>query len=160
MSSILPRVTICGKCPEFFTKHEARQYNPTQTSFRPGDHASDFRYLFEGHGGLLTEHEARAWMSIIVRKKIASTDNPAQRDMMQRRWLASDDAITALLQHGEQSFFAATLERVLRERPEGLRTCPRCGSLCRTSQACLCPHCAHTWFEQRQNSQSAASQIP
>ena len=23
---ILPRMTICGKCPEFFTKHEARQY--------------------------------------------------------------------------------------------------------------------------------------
>ena len=25
--NILPRMTICGKCPEFFTKHEARQYS-------------------------------------------------------------------------------------------------------------------------------------
>jgi hypothetical protein len=86
-----------------------------------------------------------------MNRKIASTDNPAQRDMMTRRWLDADDAVTMLLQRGEQSFFAATLERVLREQPEQLRTCPLCGSLCRTSQARLCPHCSHTWLDQRQH---------
>jgi NADH pyrophosphatase NudC (nudix superfamily) len=121
--------------------------NPSR--FRPGDHPDDYRYLFEGHRELLTELESRAWTHIIMQRKIASTDSPTQRDMMQRRWLTVDDAVSTLLQHGEQSFFTTTLERVLREQPDSLRTCPRCGSLCRTSRACLCPHCSHTWFDQR-----------
>lgn len=69
--------------------------------------------------------------------------------MMERHWTTPDDSISQLLAEGEQPFFARTLQEIMRECPEPLNTCPRCGSLCRTSKACLCLHCSHTWFEVR-----------
>jgi hypothetical protein len=127
----------------------------SQLRFRPGDHKNDNRYLFEGHYDVLTQLEKRAWRRLLMLEKIASTSNPTQRDLMTRKWLDTDEAVTRLLQLGEHRFFAATFERVLREQPDRLRTCPHCGSLCRTSAACLCPHCSHTWYEERQNKPTA-----
>ena len=130
--------------------------NSSQLRFKPGDHPDDHRYLFEGHPHLLTEVERRAWTRIMMLRKVASTDSPSQQDVMTRRWLDADDAVTCLLQQGEGIFFAEALGRVLREQPDRLRTCPQCGSLCRTAQACLCPHCSHTWYEARQIDQSTS----
>jgi hypothetical protein len=30
-----------------------------------------------------------------------------------------------------------------------LNRCEKCGCLCRTPEACLCPVCNHTWYERR-----------
>lgn len=124
--------------------------DPNQLHFIPGDHPADYRYLFEGHSELLTDLERRAWRRIFMSREMAATDSPVQRGMMTRHWMEVEESVTRMLQQGEQRFFAATFERVLREEPQRLRTCPRCGSLCRTSKACLCPHCSHTWFEARE----------
>ncbi|RYD33245.1 MAG: hypothetical protein EOP86_13845 [Verrucomicrobiaceae bacterium] len=117
--------------------------------FQPGDHPDDYCYLFEGHSGLLTDSERYAWRRSMMLRKIDGVENPRMKSMMERHWLTPDDSISQLLAEGEQPFLARTLRRIIRECSESLNTCPRCGSLCRTSEACLCPHCSHTWFEVR-----------
>ena len=90
--------------------------DPNQLHFIPGDHPADYRYLFEGHSELLTDLENRAWRRILMSRKRDTTDSPVQRGMMTRHWMEVEEGVTRMLQQGEQRFFAATFERVLRER--------------------------------------------
>ena len=116
--------------------------------FKPGDHPEDYRYLFAGHSHLLSECEWKAWYNLMMRFKVGRNGKLEER-MQKARWFSKEPEVLALLEDGEEEFYRRTLARVLRETPEGLKTCPKCGSLCRTSKACLCPHCSHTWYETR-----------
>ena len=117
--------------------------------YKPGDHPEDYRYLFEGHSHLITEFEAKAWRNILIKTKSAGTDKKKMAQMMETKWFHREPEVLSLLGNGVAAFCQKTIARVLIENPNGLNTCPKCGSLCRTSKACLCPQCAHTWFEKR-----------
>ena len=125
--------------------------NSTGIHHSPGDHPNDHHYLFEGHCHLLTELERRARRRLLMEQKVAATTNEGLKSMLARQWLKEDDDVSHLLAQGEKHFYADTMRRIMTETPEALNTCPRCGSLCRTHRACLCPHCSHTWFETRSN---------
>lgn len=56
-----------------------------------------------------------------------------------------------LLADGLKLFFERVRNRILSEHADVvvLHRCEKCGCLCRTPEACLCPVCNHTWYERR-----------
>lgn len=115
---------------------------------QPGDHPEDILFFFDGHPHLLTLIERRALRRLRGQQKVQSSSEPMRR-MLEERFLTSEPEVLSLLEQGEEAFFRTSLERVRRESGHELNCCPRCGSLCRTSEACVCPQCNHSWYERR-----------
>jgi hypothetical protein len=132
----------------------------SQPRFKPGDHPDDHRFLFEGHSHLLTDAEALAWRNLLVSKKVKASDDPTTKRLVAARWMENRSDATELLREGEVAFYQKVFKRILASSPSGLNVCPRCGSLCRTSRACLCPHCAHSWYEKRKGAEPVATANP
>ena len=127
--------------------------------YKPGDHPNDHRYLFEGHPHVLTEAERGAWRNLLVARKIKNSGSGSMKRMLDRTMSINNPAAEDLLRNGEAAFYTATFARVLAEQTDQLNTCPKCGSLCRTVKACLCPHCSHTWFEKRQKAEQSGGEV-
>ena len=113
--------------------------------FQPGDHPEDYRYLFNGYPDLLTEVELKAKRNLLMQEKLKGR-GLSKEEIMESKWLHREPEVLAVLENGSQEFYRRTMARVLSETPSGLNTCPKCGSLCRTSKACLCLYCSHTWY--------------
>lgn len=133
----------------------------SQRVYRPGDHPKDCYYVFEGHRELLTAEEKRAWRHLQLLAKARAGGAGGKSCLARRMRLnrdervegvegVEDEGVDFLLEGGDVAFFRRTLERIVRENPQGLNTCPRCGSLCRTRESCLCPHCSHRWHQTRE----------
>lgn len=101
-----------------------------------------YRYLFNGHRELLTHDEAQAWRNIQVERMIELCDYPAVKELFRSRWISKNSAVIELLELGAEDFYKKTLSRLSGQTVN----CPKCGALCRTSRARLCPECSHSWF--------------
>ncbi len=110
----------------------------SQDGWPPAPHEVDdvAEYLFKNYRHLLTPHERDAYETIL-------NGRPSSRP-----------EVNTLLAAGEAEFYLRVRDRVLESSRAEIRfnRCPKCGTLCRTPRACLCPKpgCHHTWFEQRE----------
>ena len=59
-----------------------------------------------------------------------------------------DEHINSLVALGSERLEEKIARRMLKEHPELLNFCPKCGKLARTPRARQCRHCFHTWFDQ------------
>ena len=110
---------------------------------------SEDRNIIYGHSHLLTELKAKAVHKVGVLSKIESTDSQTMKRMMTERWLNTEAEVDELLKDGHEKCFQKIVERIKAEEKINLNTCPKCGTVCRTAEACICPNCNHTWFEKR-----------
>jgi hypothetical protein len=98
-------------------------------------------YVFHNYEDLFSDAERIAW-----------------RTIAEGRPCGPEATISQMLREGEIAFYRATTARIMKdyEREVALNRCPKCGTLCRTPQACVCPNstCNHTWFEKRRQEQN------
>jgi hypothetical protein len=105
------------------------------------------RYIFHNYFDLLTVMETLAWKTYIVETKAGHSRSGDYRAILRRQFGTSDPTATALLDKGPEHFFTSVRDRVLREHANTvvLNKCPRCGALCRSPEAKLCPQCNYCW---------------
>lgn len=114
----------------------------------PGHISDEAHFVFNGFSHLLTEAERLAWRNLQVQFKRQHSDNDATRRGLSN-WLHHSREVEALLADGPERFYRRVVRRLYDERRADLNLCPKCGALCRTPEACLCPACNHTWYHMR-----------
>jgi hypothetical protein len=107
-------------------------------------------YIFHNYSALMTLAEKAAYKALMLERKGEHSSEDMKR-FLRTRFGSRDAAVAALLDRGVVQFLTATRDRILKEHKNEvfLNRCPKCGSLARTPEACLCPSCNHTWYEKR-----------
>jgi hypothetical protein len=98
----------------------------------PSEHGELAQYIFKNYESLFTKDEQKAWTTIIEGRPCGGEKQ---------------------LSNGELAFYGKVTKRIMKAHSKDiiLNRCPKCGSLCRTPSARLCPNpkCNHTWYEKR-----------
>jgi len=122
----------------------------------PGQHNEVCGYLFKNYQRLLTAEERTAWQFIDISTYVAHRPEAhsylrVKEKLMQR---PEFPAAVRLLATGEAAFYDRVKIRLMTECATNvvLNRCPKCQTLCRTPDACLCPNpaCNHSWYEVRE----------
>ena len=106
-------------------------------------------YIIYGHSQILTKDEKKTISHLNAKAKIDNSTSQSMKRMLEKRMLVEGPEIDHLLRDGSELFFKRTVERIKKEEQDKLNKCPKCNSICRTIEACICPSCNHTWFEER-----------
>lgn len=107
-------------------------------------------YVFRHYPFLFTETESLAWLTVSVEAR-ATAYGPPTADFLRKTYVSSEPEVLHLLADGAAAFRARVRDRIIAEHADKvhLNRCPKCRSLARTPEACLCPSCNHTWYEVR-----------
>lgn len=108
-------------------------------------------YIWEHFQHLMTALEREAGMALSARQKAAAYADPADADMLLRRFGRAHRAdINTLLQDGPDAFRGRVRDRLLQAFPDqiAINRCRRCQRIARTPAARLCTWCGHTWFDE------------
>lgn len=119
----------------------------------PGGIGEEAHYVFNGFKHLLTEAGRQAWRNLQLQLKAQNAQNEAMGRMLLRKVDASGD-VRGMLADGPEAFYRRVVRRIREEHLTELNLCPKCGALCRTPLACLCPACNHSWYHTRQEKQT------
>jgi hypothetical protein len=125
----------------------------------PGDISDEAHFVFNGYQHLLTEAERLAWKNLQVGFKQHHAGNDATTRMLST-WLHHSPEVDALLAGGPEDFYRRVVHRLYVECRADLNLCPKCGALCRTPKACLCPACNHTWYHTRAEANDSSGVQP
>jgi len=117
----------------------------------PDERRAASRYVLNHYSWLLTLEEKMAYKQIAGERKMEATESLPMRQMLRKVFQTDDAGVQVILAEGEVAFFDRIVLRVIREHGDKIiwNLCPKCGALTRTPRACLCPLCAHTWYETR-----------
>ena len=92
-------------------------------------------------------HFEREGLKVVhAREKAASAESMRFREMILKKWVGeADPQVLAALAHGFNAFRRAVRDRVLRDHPDIINRCPKCGRVVRTPSAKQCRWCFHDW---------------
>ncbi|MEM6686540.1 MAG: hypothetical protein AAF617_12225 [Bacteroidota bacterium] len=77
-----------------------------------------------------------------------STRKMAKTSKKMESWYRfKDEYVNSLVALGMERLKEKIALRLLKEYPELLNFCPKCGKLTRTPRARQCRYCSHTWFD-------------
>jgi hypothetical protein len=126
---------------------------PTRDGSLLSDSDSLTNYIVNHYSNLFTDLEARAQRLWWIRAKAGPNPNSYWKSEL-LACQSDNPALNALLAEGPKAFHDKIRDRILAEHSDKivLNRCPKCGTLARTPQACLCPACNHTWYELRRQS--------
>ncbi len=100
---------------------------------------------------LMTPKELAAvkWMSIEAKAKAGKSEAIREtiRTQWLQRWQSDDPETLALIELRWDGFLQRTHDRILREHPNEVGRCPKCGKLTATLQARQCFACGHDWHD-------------
>ena len=106
------------------------------------------RYIWMHCRDRMTDLERRGQTAVFGREKAEAGTSEAVKQALLRRFGAMEDAqVVEALAEGHDAFRAAVRDRVLRDHPEVVARCPRCGRVLRTPTARQCGWCHHDWHE-------------
>jgi len=107
-------------------------------------------YIFHNYWGLMTIAEKLAYKTLMAERKAAHSSED-MKIYLHRHFGSTEPEVVKLLDGGAREFLIATRDRILRDHAQDvfLNRCPKCNTLARTPEACLCPACNHTWYEKR-----------
>jgi hypothetical protein len=109
-------------------------------------------YVFSNYRRLMTHMEARASHHLMMTAmERAHGPNPQGTALNLRLNQTLLPEAAHLLADGSTLFRERLRDRILSDHADKivLNRCEKCGCLCRTPKACLCPECNHTWYERR-----------
>jgi hypothetical protein len=95
------------------------------------------------------EFAALKWMSIEAKAKACDSESMRQaiRTQWLERWQSDDPETLALIEMGWERFLQHTHDRILRDHPNEVGRCPKCGKLTATLQAKQCFACGYDWHD-------------
>lgn len=109
-------------------------------------------YIIANYRHLMTPMEGRASLYLLTTAKDQAYGSRSEiTERYQRLHGPLPPEAKQLLADGPALFHERIRNRILSEHADKvvLNRCEKCGSLCRTPLACLCPVCNHTWYERR-----------
>lgn len=100
---------------------------------------------------LMTPKEFAAFKWLSIEAKAKACESESMRRMIRAKWLerwqSNDPETLALIGLEWEKFLRAAHERILRDHPQEVGRCPKCGKLTATLQAKQCFACGHDWHE-------------
>jgi hypothetical protein len=108
------------------------------------------RYLVHYYSKLMTRYERAAHSTVIgeAKAKFAEDEGcPEVAEYIRKDLVSSDPRVLRLLKDGNEAFFLAVRDRILKEHSDKvlLNRCPRCSALARTPTAKQCPRGFFPW---------------
>lgn len=106
-------------------------------------------FLWNCHNWMLT-HEKIALRRFSLTEHGEKTTRKVAKNSKEweARYGFQNKAINNLVELGLENLHNLIAHRMLKEHPELLNYCPKCGKLTRTPKARQCRHCYHKWFHK------------
>jgi hypothetical protein len=127
---------------------------PLSVVFSPGGLAVEYddereltRYVWDYHGGLMSEFEQRVGWAYLAECKAAAGHHAVASFILLRYGIAGDPEAEAALADGVEVFRRRVCRRVVTEHGASvlINRCPSCGRVVRTPQARQCFWCGFDW---------------